>query len=79
MSAIQQHLDVVVCENPTEAIRQGYLYREPVFKPISIDKVVVVKNGTTAGSSTVDIILVDDDGQKYVVMLTSKLLKLIPL
>lgn len=77
--AIHNSLDITVCKDPTDAIRQGFNYRQPVFKPIDIDRVVVVQNGTEAGNPTVDLILQDPaTGQKYVVMVTGRLLKSIP-
>lgn len=75
---IMQHLSITICEDAKDATRQGFFYREPVYKGVEIEKVVVVKNGTVQGNSTVDLILVDKTGQKYVVMLTGNLLKSIP-
>lgn len=48
------------------------------FIPVVIDTVVVVGNGTELGNSTVDLILTDADGQKYVALITGQLLKAIP-
>lgn len=75
---INQHLDITVCEDARDATKQGFFYREPVYKGVTIDKVVVVKKGTVEGNSTVDFILVDATGQQYVVMVTGRLLKSIP-
>lgn len=71
-------LKVSIVENASDATRHGFFYRPPIFKPIAIEQVVVVKKGTVAGKSTVDLILQDEHGQKYVVMLTGKLLRSIP-
>lgn len=76
---IHNSLSVVVCDDASDAIRQGFNYREPVFKSIAIEKVVVVRNGTETGNPTVDLVMVDPaTGQKYVVMMTGRLLKSIP-
>lgn len=79
MESFQNSLKVTICEDGKDAIRHGFVYRQPVFKPINIDQVVVVKNGTETQKATVDIVLVDSTGQKYVVMMTAALLASIPL
>lgn len=75
---ITQALGVHVVDDAHEATRQGHFYRPPVFKPLQIEKVVVVKRGTQSGKSTVDLVFVDEHGQKYVTMLTGALLRSIP-
>lgn len=76
----QLHLRVVVCEDADDAIARGFDYaaQGDKFKPIEIETAVVVTNGTEAGNPTVDLVLVDQAGQRYVVMLTGALIKLIP-
>lgn len=69
------HLNVQIVADAKEAIQQGHFYRPPVFLPIKIDKIVVVKNGTVEGNATCDIVLEDEKGQKYVVMTTLALLE----
>lgn len=82
MNPIQQSLKIIVCKDADDAIQQGHFYnytdRGGDYKPIQVNRVVVVQNGTTAGNSTVDFVLEDETGQKYVVMLTGALLKSIP-
>lgn len=78
MKSIHNSIEIKVCEDAKDAIKQGFFYREPVFKPIKIDKVVVVKNGTEQGNPTVDFVLEDEKGQKYVFMITGNLIKTIP-
>lgn len=75
---IQNSLSIVVAKNATDAIAQGFNYKQPEYKSIEIEKVVVVEDGTMSSRSTVDLILKDESGQKYVVMLTGRLLKSIP-
>ena len=77
----QQHLSIVICQDAGDAIAQGYNYsKAPAgeYKPIEISKAVVVRKGTESDKPTVDLILVDESGQKYVVMLTGALIKSIP-
>lgn len=78
LSGIVTSLTVHVCENASDAIRRGFFYRPPIYLPIQINSVVVVKNGTALGKDTVDLIMEDAKGQKYACMLTSALLKSIP-
>lgn len=80
MNGIHQSLEIVICASPAEAIAMGYNYSEqiPPPKPIRIKKVVVVRNGTALGNSTVDLILENEDGQKYVCLVTHALIHGIP-
>lgn len=79
MFGIMQHLDVVICRDGNDAIAQGHVYSaENGFTAVEIEKAVVVQNGTERGNSTVDLIFRDQQGNKYVVMLTGNLLKSIP-
>lgn len=74
---VMQHLKVAICKDADDAIQKGYLYREPI-KGIEITEVVVVQQGTEGQNSTVDLLLQDEHGNKFVVMLTGALLKSIP-
>lgn len=75
ISGVQNDLPVSICTNVGEAIRNGFFYRPPVYKPVRIERAVIVKGGTESGASTVDLIFVDESGQKHVCMLTMKLFK----
>lgn len=78
MLGIVQHVSMVKCDSPDEAIQQGYVYRKDNgYNPIHIDQAVVVKGGMQSGAATVDFVLHDEAGQKYVVMITANLLKAI--
>lgn len=77
MLGVMQHLDIVICKDADDAISQGFLYRGG-FTAVEIEKVVVVQKGTEAGAPTVDLILKDKDGNKFVVMVTGALIKSIP-
>lgn len=78
MESIQYHLSIEVCQTAEEAIQKGFIYSLPEYRPINIQKVVVVRDGTNKGNPTVDLLLVDENGQKYVVGLTGALIKMIP-
>lgn len=80
VNPVHQHLKITVCQDGSDAAAKGYNYNSPLLrvKPIEIKEVVVVLNGTQGGNSTVDFILEDESGQKFVFMVTGNLLKSIP-
>lgn len=76
---IMNHLNVHLCEDADDAVEKGHIYSPADgFKAVEIDKVVVVLKGTVEGNSTIDLVLKDQDGNKFVVMVTGNLLKSIP-
>lgn len=75
---VMNTLDIFICKDAEDASMKGHNYRSPEFKPIEIEKVVVLREGTVEGNSTVDLVLKDESGQKFVVMLTGRLIKSIP-
>lgn len=76
---VMNHLSVAVFETGTEAAAGGYDYKGKGIKPVEIEKAVVVRKGTLEGNSTVDLLMVDQEGNQYVVMITGNLLKMLPL
>ena len=64
------HLELQICKSPSEAP----VYREG-FTAVQLVKAVVVNNGTEDGNPTVDLVLLDAKGNKYVAMITGRLLK----
>lgn len=72
-----QRLDIALCNSPEEAAEKGFVYHNG-FTQVHPKKAVVVRNGTVNGNATVDFILEDDDGKKYVFMITANLLNSIP-
>lgn len=75
---IMQHLKITICKNAGEAVEKGYRYGPDKYTPVEIDEVIVVRSGIVSGASTVDLIIKDEAGNKYVVMVTGNLLKSIP-
>ena len=57
------------------SVEEAPNYTTPEFQEGSLDAVAVVKNGTEGGRSTVDLIFTDDKGQKYIAMISARLLK----
>lgn len=77
MFGVMQHLDVIICKNAEEAVEKGFMYRPPI-KPVEIERVIVVMEGTENGKSSVDLLLKDEAGNQFVVMLTGNLWKSVP-
>lgn len=77
MNSIHTSLDVEVCLNADEAIEKGYTYNND-YTPVEVKKVVVVRDGTVRGNPTVDFVMEDASGKKYVFMVTGNLLKALP-
>lgn len=77
---IHNHLAVTICADAADAIEQGFDWTnaQPTVKPIEVKKVVVVRNGTQQGNATVDFLLEDETGQRFVFVVTGNLLKSIP-
>lgn len=77
---IHNHLSITVCEDAHDAIAKGFDWKavQPPVAPIEIKQVVVVRKGTEAGNATVDFVLEDETGQRFVFMVTGNLLKSIP-
>ena len=77
---IHQHLQVTICTDAQDAIAQGFDWKsvQPEVKPIEVKQVIVVRKGTQAGNATVDFLLEDATGQRFVFMVTGNLLKTIP-
>lgn len=72
---VQNDISVVICDGADDAIAKGYKYNKPEYVPVEIQKAVIVRKGTLLGNSTVDLILVDEEGNKHVVMLTSGIVR----
>lgn len=78
MFAVMNSLNVHLCEDANDAAEKGHVYTQPQFNAVEIEKVVVVRQGTVEGNSTVDFVLRDAMGNKFVVIVTGNLLKSIP-
>jgi hypothetical protein len=80
VNPIKQSINITICDDAEDAIAQGFNWREaqPPVKPIELQQVVVVRKGTQAGNATVDFVLRDETGQRFVFMMTGNLLKTIP-
>lgn len=77
---IHNSLNITVCEDAQDAIASGFNWSAvaPAMKPIEVKQVIVVRQGTVSGKPTVDFVLEDESGQRFVFMVTGALLKSIP-
>lgn len=75
---IQQHLDVIICKDAAEATEKGHVYTDRGVVPVTIQHVVVIRDGTELHNPTVDFLMVDQEGNEFVFMITGALLKSIP-
>jgi carbamoylphosphate synthase large subunit len=66
-------LKIDMFANPEEAPH----FTRPEYKAAEIDHCNVIRNGTVQGNTTVDIIFKDESGQKYVLMITGRLIGLL--
>lgn len=76
---IHHHLSITVCNGADDAIAQGFNWAEqPDVQPIEVEKVVVVRGGMESGRASVDFVLRDAEGRRFVFMVTRALLQSIP-
>jgi hypothetical protein len=73
MFGVQNSLKIRLCKDAADAVEQGFVYKRPEYLPMEIKHVVIVENGTVSNNPTVDLVLVDENGQHYTVMLTAAL------
>lgn len=64
-------LSILLSDSPDEAPS----YRNPEYRAANLTSARVVGLGTVGGNPTVDFIFVDENGQKYVAMLTGGLVE----
>lgn len=64
-------LNIVLADTPSEAPN----YEKPEYKGANLTTAVVVGKGTVSGAPTVDFVFEDENGQKYIAMLTGGLVE----
>jgi len=64
-------LNILLSDSPHDAPT----YRPPEYRGANMTTAHVVGKGTIGGFPTVDLIFIDENGQKYVAMLTGKLIQ----
>lgn len=68
-----QALSIKIFNSPEEA--PNYNTNGEGVKAAHVKEAVIVRNGTVGGNATVDLVFEDDKGQKFVGMITGRLLK----
>jgi len=67
-----QDLKIKICNSPEEAPN----YREQKgFTSVKWEEAIIVRNGTEEGRTTVDLILKDEKGNKYIAMITGRIVQ----
>lgn len=66
-----QMLTIHVHQSPEEAPT----YDRKEYSPVNIVSAAIVKKGTVNGNATVDLIIVDDEGNKYLGLLTGDIVE----
>lgn len=73
----QNDLKISVARDAEDAVAMGFDYHQPHFKAATIDRAVVVLDGTVGHRATVDFIFIDESGQRHVAMVTMRLVEMI--
>lgn len=81
MTIVTHGFKVKVFPNGEAASEGGFDYNawDPQPKGLKIEEMIIVQNGTVSGNATVDLVLVDADGNKYAALVTANLLKALPI
>jgi len=66
------NLSIEVFPSPAEA--PNYM-TEDGWKAATLTKAIIVRNGTQGGNATIDLQFTDEQGNKYVAMITAALLR----
>lgn len=88
VNPLHNHLNIAIVKDAAESCAKGFDYNanngsaaatgQAPIRPIEVKQVLVVRHGTESGKSTVDFILENEIGERYVFMVTGALLKSIP-
>lgn len=66
-------IEIQICNTIEEA--PNYRKDMPEWKAADIQKAVIVRKGTQEGNDTVDLQFITEDGQKFVAMLTGRIIQ----
>jgi len=64
-------LEILLSDSPNEAPN----YEQPEYQAANLTTAQVVGRGTVDNNPTVDFIFIDEKGQKYIAMLTGRLVE----
>jgi hypothetical protein len=78
MFGIMNHLSVTLCADAEDAVAKGYDYKGKNITPVTVKEIVVIRNGTVGENATLDFLMEDQDGNRYMFMVTGNLIKSLP-
>lgn len=79
INPLTNHFKVTIVADAQEAIECGFNWSaQQDVKPIEVEQLVIVRDGTVSNKPTVDFVLKDATGQRYVFMMTGALLSSLP-
>lgn len=64
--------NIKICESPDQAPNYNKIGG---YKAASIEEFLIVRKGTSGNRSTVDVIFTDESGQKYMTMLSGRIVR----
>lgn len=71
-----QKLGIMIFQSPSEAPNYNdLLAKGEKISALTLTDAYIVKNGTEGGKATIDLLLTDDKGNKFVSMITANLLR----
>lgn len=71
MTIISSSVSITVADSVDDAP----VYKEPAFKGVRVTNCVIVPRGTVQGHPTIDLVMHDDSGNRYVSMMTGSMLE----
>jgi hypothetical protein len=74
MQGVTKGFTIVVCKDADDAVEKGHDYKKGETR-LNIKTAVIVQKGTEDGHATVDLVMIDEKGKKYVTLVTASLLK----
>ncbi|MGN6518541.1 MAG: hypothetical protein ACTHK2_03850 [Dokdonella sp.] len=76
---IHNRLSIAICDGVDDAVARGFNWAaQPDVRPIEVEQVVVVRGGMESGKASVDFVLRDETGRRFVFMVTRELLRSLP-
>jgi hypothetical protein len=60
-----------------KSIEEAPKYNHPEYKSAELVSAEIVHGGTVNGRATVDLVFIDNNGQKYVTMVTARILDML--
>jgi hypothetical protein len=71
---LTKHLAITICKDAAEAAKEGYVYTNGDYVGVQMVRAVIVLNGMESGGASVDLLFEDEKGQKYMTIISARLL-----